>query len=78
MILQYAGVLARAREYFAEDSGYIPLFPDELELHQSSIKIGRGLLSPPEAALNLFLAGAQVANQMGQEELCYEFFVEVS
>ena len=75
-ILDSIRVLGSAREYFAEDNGYIPLFPDEISLHQSSIKIGRGLLSPPEAALNLFLRGAQVSNQTEQEEICYEFFVE--
>jgi hypothetical protein len=47
-------------------------------LNHSAVKIGKGLLSPPELSLQLYLMGAKIANQTEQEELCYEFFVEVS
>jgi vacuolar protein sorting-associated protein 35 len=40
------------------------------------VKIGRGLLSPPEMGLNLYLMGARVSDLTMQEDLCYEFFVE--
>jgi vacuolar protein sorting-associated protein 35 len=70
------GILSKAREYFAEDDNYTPLFSEEVLLNQSSVKIGRGLLSPPETALNLYLMGARVSDLTQQEDLCYEFFVE--
>jgi hypothetical protein len=76
-VLETANFLSKAREYFAEDDNYTPLFPEEVSLNSSSVKIGRGLLSPPEMGLGYFLMGAQVADLQNEEEMCYEFFVEV-
>lgn len=70
-------VLGRAREYFSEDDNYSPLFPDEVISNQSGVKIGRGMLSPPEVSLNLYILAAKVSNFTNQEDMCYEFFVQV-
>jgi vacuolar protein sorting-associated protein 35 len=68
-------ILSRAREYFTEED-YSPLFPDEVNLTQSCVKIGRQMLSPSEMSLELFILAAGVANFTDQEEMCYEFYVE--
>ncbi|KAI8913261.1 vacuolar protein sorting-associated protein 35 [Gorgonomyces haynaldii] len=70
------GVLAHAREYFSEDDDYAPLFKEESQLNESSTKLVRGLKSPPQMALNLYLAAAESADKAKQEEMCYEFFVQ--
>ncbi|KAJ3000722.1 Vacuolar protein sorting-associated protein 35 [Globomyces sp. JEL0801] len=69
-------LLCRAREYFAEDENYAPLFQDEQSLNQGTVKLGRGVQSPYEMSLNFYLLAAQVANLTDQEEMCYESFVE--
>lgn len=74
-INETVSILSRAREYFTEDD-YSPLFPDEVTLTQSCVKIGRQMLSPPEMSLELFILAAGVANYTGHEEMCYEFYVE--
>ncbi|KAJ3287207.1 Vacuolar protein sorting-associated protein 35, partial [Blyttiomyces sp. JEL0837] len=72
--------LSRAREYFSDDDYSGPLFKDDpVSVGSSSAatsKIGRGLLSPPDMALRLFLMAAKCADQTGHEELSYEFFVQ--
>ncbi|KAJ3411993.1 Vacuolar protein sorting-associated protein 35 [Chytridiales sp. JEL 0842] len=71
--------LSRAREYFAEDEDSGPIFKDDHARSGSNggmSKIGKGLLSPPDMALRLFLMAAKVADETGHEELAYEFFVQ--
>ena len=71
------GLLCRAREYFAEDDDYAPLFKEDVKYNVSSTKLVRGLKSPPDMALNLYLLAARYADKAGEEEMCYEFFVQV-
>jgi vacuolar protein sorting-associated protein 35 len=72
--------LSRAREYFADDEDSGPLFADDNMRAGSGAgasKVGRGLVSPPDMALRLFLMAAKAADESGHEELSYEFFVQV-
>lgn len=72
--------LSRAQEYFSEDDyDYArPLFKDDNGGRGSmpASKIGRGLLSPPDVSLRLFLMAAKAADGTAHEELAYEFFVQ--
>ncbi|KAJ3326284.1 Vacuolar protein sorting-associated protein 35 [Boothiomyces sp. JEL0866] len=70
------GILARAREYYSEEENDSPLFHEEAQHYQPSGKIAKGLSSPPEISLKLYLLGAQVADITEQEEMSYEFLVE--
>ncbi|KAJ3262044.1 Vacuolar protein sorting-associated protein 35 [Boothiomyces macroporosus] len=70
------GILARAREYYSEEESESPLFHEEVQHYQPSGKIAKGLSSPPEISLKLYLLGAQVADLTEQEEMSYEFLVE--
>ncbi|KAJ3216747.1 Vacuolar protein sorting-associated protein 35 [Dinochytrium kinnereticum] len=65
--------LSRAQEHFSEDDyETVPMFKGE----SSGSIIGRGLLSPPDIAIRLFLMSAKSADETGHEELSYEFFVQ--
>ncbi|KAJ3273009.1 Vacuolar protein sorting-associated protein 35 [Terramyces sp. JEL0728] len=70
------GILARAREYYSEEEIDSPLFHEEASSYQPSGKIAKGLSSPPEISLKLYLLGALVADITEQEEMSYEFLVE--
>ncbi|KAH6570140.1 hypothetical protein BASA60_007906 [Batrachochytrium salamandrivorans] len=70
--------LSRAQEHFSDDDGYKPLFKDDYGGGSggSVPRIGHGLMSPPDVSLRLYLMSAQIADDMRQEEMCYEFFVQ--
>ncbi|KAI8929302.1 vacuolar protein sorting-associated protein 35 [Entophlyctis helioformis] len=69
--------LNRAQEHFTDDDGYKPLFKDDLNAsYAPPPRIGHGLMSPPDVSLRLYLLSAQVADEMREEEMCYEFFVQ--
>lgn len=71
------GMISRAREAFQEDDEYLPLFQDDVQLLQSTTRLLRALKSPPDMALHLYLISSKCADDARQEELCYEFFVQV-
>ncbi|KAH9273428.1 hypothetical protein BASA83_004093 [Batrachochytrium salamandrivorans] len=56
----------------------MPLFKDDYGGGSggSVPRIGHGLMSPPDVSLRLYLMSAQIADDMRQEEMCYEFFVQ--
>eukprot|EP00842_Homolaphlyctis_polyrhiza_P000883 jgi/Hompol1/1796/HPOL_004967-RA len=68
--------LGKAQEHFASDDEYKPLFKGEAFTGSAVPRVGHGLMSPPDMSLRLHLLAAQVADAMGQEEMCYEFFVQ--
>jgi hypothetical protein len=70
------GIMSHARESLQDDDGYAPLFQDDL-LKESNTGIRRALKAPADMALHLYLLASKYADRARQEEMCYEFFVQV-
>ena len=70
--------LGAVEEPYTDQDGNKPLFSDDPVLPPipSPSKLKKNLMSPHDVSLCLFLMGGQICDEMGQEEACYEFFVQ--
>lgn len=76
-VYETIGIISRAREAFTEeDEEFAPLSQDGEQKRPSSIRLLKGLKSPPDMALHLYLLASQYADIAKEEEMCYEFFVQ--
>lgn len=77
VVHELIGIIGRARESFAEDEGYAPIFEEDANHAKGNGRILRTLKLPPDMALRLCLLASKSADKAKHEELCYEFYVQV-